>query len=140
MSALAHFPTPAIERESFAGGFAANGTALLTLDDLNAYDSGRGRGAEKLFKCPFCGATERAFHVNSQSGRFNCKRASCGVKGVLREFWTDSPKLTGRARASVALKRAFEVAPLNKGFAPELTTQTPELVEADKSNWRAQWE
>lgn len=131
MPHLADFPTPAIARETFAGGFAATGAALLTFDELSAYDAGSGRGAERLFKCPFCGASERAFHLNSQTGRFNCKRSTCGVKGILREFWRDTPQPSGRAGAQARLKKAFG---LDAPSAPRGETAP------DAANWRAQWE
>jgi hypothetical protein len=138
MPSLADFPTPAIVRETFAGGFAAGGAALLTFDELNAYDPRSGRGAERLFRCPFCGATERAFHVNAQTGRFNCKRSSCGVKGILREFWRDTPQPNGRANRQAQLKKAFEL------DAPELraaaTPTDASEVAATPANWRDQWE
>ncbi len=139
MATLAtHFPAPAIEREAFAGGFASGGAALLTFDELSAYDSGQGRGAERLFRCPFCGATERAFHVNTQTGRFNCKRSSCGVKGILREFWTDAPQPRGRANRAAQLRKAFGLdAPEMREVAAPTDATAP---VADASNWRAQWE
>jgi hypothetical protein len=134
------FPAPAIEREAFAGGFAAGGAALLTFDELSAYDPGQGRGAERLFRCPFCGATERAFHVNAQTGRFNCKRSSCGVKGILREFWRDAPQLNGRAKSQARLRKAFEL------DAPTIPAGVESFAEGklesgpDSSNWRSQWQ
>ncbi len=142
MPTLASYPTPAIVRETFAGGFAAGGAALLTFDELSAYDGGKGRGAERLFKCPFCGGSERAFHVNSQTGRFNCKRSSCGVKGILREFWRDTPQPSGRANRQAQLKKAFGLdAPKTREAAAPVATPTDATAQnADASNWRAQWE
>lgn len=170
MSHLAsNFPTPSIEREAFAGGFAASGTALLTFDDLQNYDPGRGSGAEKLFKCPFCGATERAFHVNTETGRFNCKRSSCDVKGILREFWNDARgvvKPSGRARTQNRLRTAFGLSPsasplLLPSSVPLSTPKSadsvvaadsvargldtdsvsvPDASSSDASNWSALWE
>lgn len=127
------FPSPPIERETFAGGFAAGGAALLTFDELSAYDTGQGRGAERLFRCPFCGASERAFHVNAETGRFNCKRSSCAVKGILREFWKNAPQLSGRAKSQARLRKAFE---LDAPTIPEAVTNAP----LDASNWRQVWE
>lgn len=150
MPNLADFPTPAIARQTFAGGFAAGGAALLTFDELSAYDGGKGRGAERLFKCPFCGGSERAFHVNAQTGRFNCKRSSCGVKGILREFWRDTPQSGaqpgGRSNRQAQLKKAFgldapKMGEANREPAAAVGTPTDATAQsADASNWRAQWE
>jgi hypothetical protein len=135
MPTLASYPTPAIVREAYAGGFAENGTFIITLDELRAFDPGTGRGAERLHRCPACGATERAFHANSETGRFNCKRASCKVSGLFREFWTDSPKPSGRAKVQARLKKAFELPPM----APQVADLAA-AADEDTSNWRAQWD
>lgn len=133
MPLLGDFPSPPVERESFAGGFSSKGTALLTLDELEMYSSGKGARTERLYKCPFCGASERAFHVNTKTGAFNCKRSSCGVKGRLREFWPAPDQRRGAAFQGRQIARK----PLSTAF-----TLSPD--QAPKAsvggNWRAQWE
>jgi len=80
----------------------------LSLAELETFDPrGKGRGAEKVYRCPVCQSDERALHVNHETGLWNCKRASCGANGKLTDFWTDRPKLSGRERARLALRRAF---------------------------------
>jgi hypothetical protein len=131
MPLLSDFPSPPVAVESFAGGFSSKGAALLTLDELEMYSSGKGARRERLYKCPFCGAGERAFHLNIETGAFNCKRGSCGVKGRLREFWPPLPDATSPRFVS---KRA----------RPSAFTLTPEVPKAalDQTggNWRALWE
>ena len=131
MPLLSDFPSPLIARESFAGGFSSKGVPLLTLEELEMYSSGKGARRERLYKCPFCGASERAFHLNIETGAFNCKRGSCGVKGRLREFW---PPLASATPSRFTSKRA----------RPSAFTLTPEVPKAalDETggNWRALWE
>lgn len=131
MPLLCDFPAPSVEREAFAGGYTSKGVPLLTLDELEQYSSGKGSRRERTYKCPFCGASERAFHVNIETGAFNCKRSSCAVKGRLREFWPslDATRLHSQNRVfdAFALKPLRQPAPLD-------------AVEADGDNWRAQWE
>jgi hypothetical protein len=80
----------------------------LSLADLEAFDlHPQGRGPEKVFKCPICQSSERALHVNTATGVYNCKRASCGATGKLTDFWTERPKLKGHEYSRVALRRAF---------------------------------
>jgi hypothetical protein len=83
----------------------------LSLAELETYDPyGKGRGAEKIYRCPVCQSDERALHVNTQTGAWNCKRASCAAKGKLKDFWTDRPKPPKQDRARLALRRAFALA------------------------------
>jgi hypothetical protein len=93
---------------------------LLTLAELEAFDQRATRTAlEIITRCPFCEASERAFHVNRQSGLFNCKRAACGAKGKLQDFWDDRPKLTRQARFKANVTRALALAPVAPAPAPE---------------------
>lgn len=129
MPLLCDFPSPPIARESFAGGFSSKGVALLTFDELEMYSSGKGARRERLYKCPFCGASERAFHLNTKTGAFNCKRGSCGVKGRLREFWPPLPDATSPRFVS-------------KRTRPSAFALTPEVpfVPSEGGNWLALWE
>lgn len=132
MPLLCDFPSPPVARESFAGGFTSKGVPLLTLDELEGYSTGKGNRIERLYKCPFCGAGERAFHLNTRTGAFNCKRSSCGIRGVLREFWPQQERASmntgARARRDTA-----------RPFAPAPQPKVPQPEESDLSNWRAQW-
>lgn len=134
MPLLSDFPSPQIAQSAFAGGYTAKGVPLLTLDELEQYSTGKGARRERRYKCPFCGAGERAFHVNTETGAFNCKRGSCAVKGCLREFWREAEPLGARARAMRDTARAFEAAP---DRAPQLDQCTG---QSEQGNWRAQWE
>ncbi len=120
--------------------------------DLEAFDAApQGSGHEKRFRCPFCRDSERAFHVNLETGAFNCKRASCGASGQLSDFWRRSqesaPPLSKRERAGAALARAFggELRPPSPSaarstFAP-LDNEPSQYTEAAQSgNWRQLWE
>ncbi len=131
MPLLCDFPSPPVAREAFAGGFTSKGVPLLTLDELESYSTGKGARIERRYKCPFCGASERAFHLNTQTGTFNCKRASCAVSGVLREFWREREPLKANDRARRDTARAFAPAPLPKMPRPD---------ESDAGNWREQWD
>jgi hypothetical protein len=98
----------------------------LSLADLEAFDpqGGKGRGIEKTYRCPICNSSERALHVNQQSGLWNCKRASCGESGKLRDFWTDRP--LRRARVLGSLRGLQAVAPKSE--------------PATAATWREEWE
>ena len=41
---------------------------------------------ESVSCCPFCGAEEHKFYLNTTTGLYNCKRASCGVKGNINNL------------------------------------------------------
>ncbi|RYX80637.1 hypothetical protein EON83_27815 [bacterium] len=131
MPFLTDFPSPAVAREAYAfgSGFSEKGTPLLTLEALDSYSKGRGARRERIYQCPFCGGTEKAFHVNVETGAFNCKRSSCGVKGCLREFWKESTQVTfqGRGKARGRIPSAFRL-------SPEATFQPTE-----GGNWRELW-
>jgi DNA primase len=98
----------------------------LSLADLEAFDlHPQGRDPEKVFKCPICQSDERAFHVNTQTGVYNCKRASCGATGKLTDFWTERPKLKGREYSRLTLRRAFA-----------LEESKPKSEAATAATWR----
>jgi putative DNA primase/helicase len=108
----------------------ADQSPALSLADLEAFNpkGGQGRGAETLYQCPICKSDERALHVNQQTGLWNCKRASCGAKGKLKDFWQDRPKLHGREYSRQALRRALEI-------------ETPPKSEpSTAATWRDLWE
>jgi len=120
--------------------------------DLEVFDATpQGSGCEKRFRCPFCRDSERAFHVNMETGAFNCKRASCGVKGQLSDFWK-LPKETRMPvsrsdRARTSLTRAFggelrapstSAIPLTFGLP---TSEPLEVkVPVKTGNWQNLWE
>ena len=92
----------------------------LSLADVEAFDQPQGRDPEKVCRCPQCQSTERAFHFNTTTGVFNCKRASCGITGKLTDFWQDRPKASRQTRARNALSAAFDLKPAKD--APTATT------------------
>lgn len=134
MPLLCDFPLPPVAREAFAGGFSDKGTALLTFDELEQYSSGKGARRERCYKCPFCGDAERAFHVNIETGAFNCKRSSCGVKGRLREFWPAFENASLNALGARVRGRARVV-----GSALTLSPEKP-VERTSGGNWRALWD
>lgn len=85
----------------------------LALADLERYDphAPKGGTSERRFLCPRCGdgkprdRAHRSLALNTSSGAFVCHR--CSAKGLLKDFWTDAPKLTARERKSAAVMRAF---------------------------------
>lgn len=117
---------------------------ILSRADLEAFDVPKGAGAEKRSRCPFCRDKEDAFHVNYETGTFNCKRASCGATGQLSDFWRsskDTALLSKRERAQFGLSRAFG-GPLR---APEFHATLPALNAPDDEpartgNWHDLWE
>lgn len=133
MPFLSDFPRPEVAQGAFAGGYTSKRVPLLTLDELEQYSSGKGSRRERRYKCPFCGDNEQAFHVNTETGAFNCKRSSCAVKGCLREFWREGEPLGAKARAMRDTARAFEAAP----------DRSPRQEESDgqseRGNWRELW-
>jgi len=84
-----------------------NARAALSLADLEAFDTPQGRDPEKHCRCPICHSSERAFHFNTATGVYNCKRASCGATGKLSDFWQERPKQNHKQRARNALSAAF---------------------------------
>lgn len=92
----------------------------LSLADLETYDPHGGRGPDhgKRWRCPVCGDGERSLSVNIHTGLYNCKRASCGARGKLTDFYEHKPS-SGRVRASAALKQAFSLAPEPVASVPD---------------------
>jgi hypothetical protein len=119
-------------------GTATRGsTPALSLADVESFDPRAGSGgSERVTRCPICQSSERAFHFNTETGAYNCKRASCGATGKLSEFWQDRPKQSRRARVRSALNRALTLPPDQEAQpatgAPSGATQ--------REVWRKQWE
>lgn len=119
---------------------------VLSLADLEAFDLPQGRDPEKVCRCPICQSSERAFHFNTATGVYNCKRASCGVSGKLSDFWQERPKMNRQERARNALHAAFSLAPKDCGptaiNAPQGATARKELAStataapATAETWR----
>lgn len=97
----------------------------IFLSDLEATDP-RPAGIERIYQCPICEGKERSFHVNTSTGLFNCKRASCNAAGKLADFWKERPKLNHQQRARVSLARAFGANPTSSPAkaAPAATDAT----------------
>lgn len=122
----------------------------LSLADLEVFDALRGSGWEKIGRCPICQAEERAFHVNTQTGAYNCKRASCGVTGKLSDFWQERPPQNRAQRARNALHAAFDLKPTQhtptplklpmQGAQDKETVSSKTASEATAFNWRELWE
>ncbi len=107
---------------------AANSPNALGLADLEAFDAQpRGRGRERVFRCPVCQSDERALHLNTETGAWNCKRASCGAKGKIKDFWEDRPALGRRELTRQRQLQAFKIAPA----APDVQS-----VEVNGADWR----
>ncbi len=120
-----------------------NGRPSLSRADLEAFDAQpQGSGSERRFRCPFCQNSERAFHVNLQTGVFNCKRSSCGARGQLSDFWrspsTFAP-IARQARTRNALAQAFGG---DLGVVSSIQAPTAQGVESapKTGNWRELWE
>ena len=93
-------------------GSTPNARPALSLADLEAFDPHpQGRDPEKVYRCPICQGSERAFHLNTTTGVYNCKRASCGAKGKLTDFRQERPRQSREKRAQSVLKTAFSLAP-----------------------------
>ncbi len=86
-----------------AGTSTPTARGALSLADLEAFDTPQGREPEKVCRCPICQSSERAFHFNTATGVYNCKRASCGATGKLADFWQDRPKQRCASRAAFSL-------------------------------------
>ncbi len=108
-------------------------TPALSLADVESFDPrAASGGVERVSHCPICQASERAFHFNMETGAYNCKRAGCGERGKLSDFWQDRPKQSRRARVQMALNRAATLPPVQE--TKPTTGATPGEV------WRDQWE
>lgn len=89
------------------GNTGANSRHRLTLAELEAFDPHPIKnGSEWRYLCPFCADKERTFHLNCDSNLWNCKRATCDVRGKLADENESSPS-TRRQRAQAGLERAF---------------------------------
>lgn len=107
----------------------------LSLADLESFDTPRGCDPEKVCRCPICQSPERAFHFNTATGVYNCKRASCGATGKLSDFWTERPKLNRTQHARNALSAAFDLKPTN--YAP---TPINNAQGGTAEHWRELWD
>jgi hypothetical protein len=117
---------------------------VLSLADLEAFDSHpQGRDPEKVFRCPICASDERALHVNTATGAFNCKRGSCGATGKLTDFWQERPKQNRKQRARKALHAAFSLAPKDCSptavRTPQGGTEREESAPTTAATWQAHW-
>jgi hypothetical protein len=99
---------------------------------LEAFDTPQGRDPEKVCRCPICHSSERAFHFNTATGVFNCKRASCGTTGKLSDFWQDRPQQNRKQRASNALSAAFSLAP--KDCSPDAINAPHSAPQREQTN------
>lgn len=83
-------------------------TPVLSLADVEAFDPRAVRGGrERVTRCPICQASERGFHINMETGVYNCKRGSCGARGKLSDYWEQRPRQNQKQRVRAALDRAF---------------------------------
>jgi hypothetical protein len=120
-----------------------NERPVLSRADLEVFDAQpQGSGSEKRFRCPFCQNSERAFHVNLDTGAFNCKRSSCGARGQLSDFWrnesTIAPKSL-RERTRIALTQAFGGSlGATSNLAAPIAQEAPQ--SAKSGNWRELWD
>jgi len=108
-----------------------NARPALSLADLESFDTPRGRDPEKVCRCPICQSSERAFHFNTATGVYNCKRASCGATGKLSDFWQDRPQQNRKQRARNALHAAFSLAP--KDCSPNAINARHSATEREQS-------
>ncbi len=100
----------------------------ITLAQLEAFDPRATRGGnERRCRCPVCEAKEPSFCFNATTGLYNCKRASCGAKGRLRDFWEEKTPQPPRIRARMALDAAFS------------TTRPSDKAEPSKAATEATW-
>ena len=110
------------------GASTPTARGALSLADLEAFDLPCGRDPEKVCRCPICHSSERAFHFNTATGVYNCKRASCGATGKLSDFWQDRPQQNRKQRASNALHAAFDLKPANSAPTPTSGVQGLSLI------------
>lgn len=115
--------------------------AVLSLADLEAFDTPQGREPEKVCRCPICQSSERAFHFNTATGVYNCKRASCGATGKLADFWQERPKQNYKQRARSALSAAFSLVPkdcsANAANALQNATAKAKPTSATAATWQS---
>lgn len=117
-----------------------NERPTLSRAQLEAFDSQpEGSGQEKRFRCPFCRASERAFHIHLGTGTFNCKRSSCKAQGLLTDFWRNPP---GAARDDAPRFSRQEVQRAQIARAFGLSDESPPnaTTEGTPGNWRGLWE
>ena len=116
-----------------------NARPMLSLADVEAFDPRAAHGAiERVSRCPICQSDERAFHFNSTTGVYNCKRASCGATGKLSDFWQERPKQSRQQRARNDLHAAFSLAP--KDCSPNAAQRAiacEESAPATAATWQA---
>lgn len=116
------------------GASTPNVRGALSLADLEAFDTPQGREPEKVCRCPICQSSERAFHFNTATGVYNCKRASCSATGKLADFWQERPKQRRQTRA------AFSLAPkdcsANAANALQNATAKPKPTNATAATWQ----
>lgn len=120
---------------------------IITLAELEA-TAPNASGTERVYRCPICnGGThhEKSLHVNTNTGAFNCKRASCGARGKLKDFWEDRPRMTRQQRARVALAAAFGTSRTNTPATPQTAlkinpTAKNETATGDNDDWRPLYE
>lgn len=88
---------------------------VLTLSELENFDrKSVGQGSlQKRFLCPRCGldkprdTAHRSLAVNTNNGLFVCHR--CRIKGKLKEFWEETPKISQRKRTGKKLASHFSL-------------------------------
>ncbi len=120
-----------------ANGSTPTTRPVLSLADLEAFDTPQGRDPEKVCRCPICHSSERAFHFNTATGVYNCKRASCGATGKLSDFWQDRPQQNRKQRATNALSAAFSLAPKDcSPNAPHSPTTREQSAPATAATWQ----
>jgi len=103
---------------------------ILSLEELDAFDSHAPQGARRRFCCPLCGqgkpkdGAHRSLSVESATGLWKCFR--CEASGQLREQW---PEKSRQSRGGVqrALGHAFGLSPVpalpaSLPIPPEATT------------------
>lgn len=128
---------------------------ILTLADLESFDSGAPLGSRRRFCCPLCGlekprdAAHRSLSVETATGLWHCFR--CGQGGQLREFWkvhreSETSKWK-RDHTRQQLQKTFRLptveTELAHPIAPPCDTQANSQAETlivDKPRWLSLWE
>ncbi len=108
-------------------------TTTLTIAELEQHDPHAPRGKrERRFLCPLCGSDKprdrahRSLAADTSTGAWVCHR--CMEKGLLREFWTDRPIQTKRARSRASVARAFALSPIAEAPQKSEAAIDPQLV------------